>query len=54
MKGSLDMRNLSKQEIIDIAVEKFNRIRGRDACNENIKSTITKIVEMNEVSTKSE
>lgn len=48
------MRNLSKQEIVDIAIDKFEKIKGRESCNENIKSTITKIVEMNEVSTKSE
>ena len=42
------MKNLSKQEIIDVAVNRFNRVKGRESCNEDVKSTITKIVEMNE------
>ena len=41
------MRNLSNQEIIDIAVDKFIRVKDRESCNEDVKSTITKIVEMN-------
>lgn len=48
------MRNLSKQEIIDIAVDKFEQIKVHESCNENIKSAIIKIVEMNENFTKSE
>lgn len=42
------MKNLSKQEIIDVAVNRFNQIKGSESCNEDVKSTITKIVEMNE------
>lgn len=42
------MKNLSKQEIIDVAVNRFNQIRGSDSTDKDIRSTITKIVEMNE------
>lgn len=42
------MRNLSKQEIIDIAVDKFIRVKGLESFNEDVKSTIAEIVEMNE------
>ena len=48
------MRNLSKQEIIDIAVDKFIRVKGRESCNEDVKSTISEIVEINGRFNKSE
>lgn len=48
------MRNLSKQEIIDIAVDKFIQVKGGESFNEDVKSTIAEIVEMNESFTKSE
>ena len=42
------MKNLSKQEIIDVAVNRFNQIEGRESCNEDIRSTIAEIVEIND------
>ena len=42
------MKNLSKQEIVDVAVNKFKQIKGHEACNEDVKSTITEIVKINE------
>ena len=48
------MRNLSNQEIINIAVDKFEQIKGHESCNEHIESAIIEIVEMNENSTKSD
>ena len=42
------MRNLSKQEIVDVAVNRFNRIKVRESCNEDIRSTIAEIVEIND------
>ena len=41
------MKNLSKQEIIDVAVNRFNQIEGSDSIDKDVRSTITKIVEMN-------
>lgn len=41
------MKNLSKQEIIDIAVNRLEQIEGRNDRNEDVKSTIAEIVEIN-------
>ena len=48
------MKNLSKQEIIDIAVNRFEQIEGRNDRNEDVRSTIAEIVEINDSFNKSE
>lgn len=47
------MRNLSNQEIIDVAVNRFNQIKGSDSIDKDVRSTITKIVEINDSFNKS-
>lgn len=47
------MKNLSKQEIIDVAVNRFNRIKGSDSIDEDVRSTIAEIVEINDSFNKS-
>ena len=47
------MRNLSKQEIIDIVVDEFNHLRSRDSIDKDVRSTAAKIVEINESFNKS-
>lgn len=42
------MKNLSKQEIVDVAVNRFNRIKVSDSIDEDVRSTITEIVEIND------
>ena len=42
------MRNLSKQEIVDVAVNRFNRIKGSDSIDKDVRTTITEIVEIND------
>lgn len=42
------MKNLSKQEIIDVAVNRFNRIKRSDSIDKDVRSTITEIVEIND------
>lgn len=41
------MKNLSKQEIVDVAVNRFNRIKGSDSIDEDVRSMVTEIVEIN-------
>jgi len=41
------MKNLSKQEIVDVAVNRFNRIKGSDSIDEDVRLTIAEIVEIN-------
>lgn len=41
------MKNLSKQEIVDVAVNRFNRIKGSDSIDEDVRLTIAEIVENN-------
>ena len=41
------MKNLSKQEIVDVAVNRFNRIEGSDLIDEDVRLTIAEIVEIN-------
>ena len=48
------MRNLSNQEIIDIAVNRFEQIKGSDSIDKDVRSTITEIVEINDRFNKSE
>lgn len=47
------MKNLSKQEIIDIAVDKFSQLRSRDSIDKDVRSTVAEIVEINESFNKS-
>lgn len=47
------MKNLSKQEIVDVAVNRFNQINDGDSIDKDVKSTITKIVEINDSFNKS-
>lgn len=42
------MKNLSKQEIVDVAVNRFNRIKGSDSIDEDVRSMVTEIVEIND------
>lgn len=42
------MRNLSKQEIIDVAVDKIKRIKGSDSIDKDVRSMVTEIVEIND------
>lgn len=42
------MKNLSKQEIIDVVINRFNQIKGSDSIDEDVRSTITEIVEIND------
>ena len=42
------MKNLSKQEIVDVAVNRFNRIKGSDSIDEDVRSIVTEIVEIND------
>lgn len=42
------MKNLSKQEIIDVAVNRFNQIKGSDLIDKDVRSTIAEIVEIND------
>ena len=44
----LDMKNLSKQEIVDVAVNRFNWIKGSDSIDEDVRSMVTEIVEIND------
>lgn len=41
------MKNLSKQEIVDVAVNRFNQINGSDSIDKDVRSTIDEIVEIN-------
>lgn len=47
------MKNLSKQEIVDVAVNRFNRIKGSDSIDKDVRSMITEIVEINDSFNKS-
>ena len=47
------MKNLSKQEIIDVAVNRFNQIYESDSIDKDVRSTIVEIVEINESFNKS-
>lgn len=47
------MRNLSNQEIIDVAVNRFNHLRSRDSIDKDVRSTAAEIVEINESFNKS-
>lgn len=47
------MKNLSKQEIVDVAVNRFNRIKGSDSIDEDVRLTIAEIVEINDSFNKS-
>lgn len=47
------MKNLSKQEIVDVAVNRFNQIKGSDSIDEDVRLTITEIVEINDSFNKS-
>lgn len=47
------MKNLSKQEIIDVAVNRFNQIKGSDSIDKDVRSTIVEIVEINDSFNKS-
>lgn len=42
------MKNLSKQEIVDVAVNRFNRIKGSDLIDEDVRSMVTEILEIND------
>lgn len=42
------MENLSKQEIIDVAVDKIKQIKGSDSIDKDVRSTIAEIVEIND------
>lgn len=42
------MKNLSKQEIIDVAVNRFNQIKGSDSIDKDVRSMVTEIVEIND------
>ena len=42
------MKNLSKQEIIDAAVNRFEQIKRSDSIDKDIRSTIAEIVEIND------
>jgi len=42
------MKNLSKQEIVDVAVNRFNWIKGSDSIDEDVRSMVTEIVEIND------
>ena len=48
------MENLSKQEIVDVAVNRFNRIKRSDSIDKDVRSTIAEIVEINGCFNKSE
>lgn len=48
------MKNLSKQEIIDIVADKFSQLRSRDSIDKDVRSTVAEIVEINESFNKSE
>lgn len=41
------MKNLSKQEIIDVAVNRFEQIKRSDSIDKDIRLTIVEIVEIN-------
>lgn len=42
------MKNLSKQEIVDVAVNRFNQIKGSDSIDKDVRSMVTEIVEIND------
>lgn len=42
------MKNLSKQEIVDVAVNRFNQIKRSDSIDEDVRLMIAEIVEIND------